>query len=147
LSADPNSQNAQRIDRWLWFARFLKTRSLATKFVEQGKTRLTSPNATEAIRITKASYLVRVGDVLTFPIGRRVRVIKVLGIAARRGPAPEAQQLYEDLAPPASNQSTPTRGNANKNADREENARRPNKRERRALLDLKNSPPTYSGNK
>lgn len=143
MSAEPDSQNTQRIDRWLWFARFLKTRSLATKFVEQGKTRLTSPTASEPVRVTKASYLVRVGDVLTFPIGRRVRVIKVLGIAARRGPAPEAQQLYEDLAPPAATETSHTKDPTTK----PENARRPNKRERRALLDLKNSPPTYSGNK
>lgn len=93
--------------------------------------------------MTKASHIVRVGDILTFPIGRRVRVVKVLKIALRRGPAPEAQQLYEDLAPMPKNTGA---NHPHPSENSELKARRPNKRERRALLDLKNSPPTYRGN-
>lgn len=111
--------------------------------MERGKTRITSPTTSEAVRVTKASHLVRVGDVLTFPIGRRIRVVKVLGIAARRGPAPEAQQLYEDLAPAPHAAQTSSTQDARVT---EANGRRPNKRERRALLDLKNGPPTYNDN-
>lgn len=83
----------QRIDRWLWHARFLKSRALATEFAQSGKLRINKE------RIKKASRQLRIGDVLTFPQGTRIRVIKVLGFAERRGPAPEAQNLYEDLDP------------------------------------------------
>jgi ribosome-associated heat shock protein Hsp15 len=83
-----------RLDKWLWFARFFKTRSLATKFCVSGRLRV---NGTI---VPKAHALVRVGDVLTFPLGPHVRVIKVARLGERRGPAPEAQTLYDDLAPP-----------------------------------------------
>lgn len=85
---------SQRIDRWLWYARLLKSRTLAATLVTSGKLRVNSE------RIAKASRLVRPGDVLTFPLGDHVRVIKVLAPGTRRGPAPEARLLYEDMAPP-----------------------------------------------
>jgi len=90
LSAETEPEQ-QRVDRWLWHARFLKNRSLATAFAQSGKLRINSE------RIHKAGRQVRLGDVLTFPQGARIRVIKVLGFAARRGSASEAQILYEDL--------------------------------------------------
>ncbi len=83
-----------RVDKWLWHARFFKTRSLATKQVTGGHVRL---NGT---RISKASVTVTVGDTLTFPQARRIRVIRIAAIGTRRGPAPEAQALYLDLTPP-----------------------------------------------
>lgn len=82
-----------RVDKWLWQARFFKTRTLAATVVAAGKLRL---NGTA---ITKPARMVGQGDVLTFAQGEDVRVIKVIANGDRRGPAPEAQTLYEDLAP------------------------------------------------
>ncbi|KUF12217.1 RNA-binding S4 domain-containing protein [Pseudoponticoccus marisrubri] len=83
-----------RIDKWLWHARFFKTRSLAAKVAAGGHARV------NARPISKASVAVGPGDVLTFAQGRDVRVIRIKAIGTRRGPAPEAQALYEDLDPP-----------------------------------------------
>ena len=83
-----------RVDKWLWHARFFKTRSLATKLVAGGHLRINSR------RVSKPAQMVVPGDVLTFSQARAVRVIKVLAISERRGPASEAQTLYEDLSPP-----------------------------------------------
>ncbi len=88
------SDERQRIDKWLWHARFFKTRSLATRLCGAGRLRL---NRTP---ISKAHALVRPGDVLTFPQGNLIRVVKVVALGDRRGPASGARALYEDLAPP-----------------------------------------------
>ena len=82
-----------RIDKWLWQARFFKTRALAAKLVEGGHVRVNSA------RIGKSSVTVTSGDVLTFAQAGRIRVIRVLGVGLRRGPASEAQTLYLDLEP------------------------------------------------
>ena len=82
---------SQRLDRWLWCARFFKSRSRAARFCSSGRLRVnTTPTA-------KAHYSVRIGDVLTFPLGQRVYVIRVGAMARRRGPASEARSLYESL--------------------------------------------------
>ncbi len=78
-----------RIDKWLWHARFCKTRAIAQDKATQGHIRLNGH------RVEKASAAVRVGDVLTLPAGNRVIALRVLGLGERRGPAPEAQTLYE----------------------------------------------------
>ncbi|MEM7721313.1 MAG: RNA-binding S4 domain-containing protein [Pseudomonadota bacterium] len=83
-----------RADKWLWQARFFKTRSLAAKVVASGHVRINSTP------VSKPASPVGPGDVLTFPQGRIIRVIKVVALATRRGPAPEAQELYEDMSPP-----------------------------------------------
>ena len=83
-----------RIDKWLWQARFFTTRSLAAKLVPSGKLRLNGD------LISKPSRVVSEGDVLTFPKALDTRVIEVRALGTRRGPAPEAQGLYRDLAPP-----------------------------------------------
>jgi len=111
----------QRVDRWLWFARMLKSRTLAAALVEAGKVRVNST------RIDKPSRHVKVGDVLTFPLGNQVRVLKVLDTGTRRGPAPEAQALYEDLAPVAAKPSP----DVLPDAEREAGSGRPTKKERR----------------
>jgi ribosome-associated heat shock protein Hsp15 len=80
-----------RLDRWLWFARFFKTRGLATKVVSGGHVRV------NASKVSKPSHAVGVGDTLTFPQGNRVRVVRLLATGDRRGPASEAQTLYEDI--------------------------------------------------
>jgi ribosome-associated heat shock protein Hsp15 len=85
----------QRIDKWLWFARLLKTRTLAAEFVVAGKVRLNKA------KVEKASHVVRVGDVLTVTLNRRVRLFKVTGLGERRGPSAAARSLYEELTAPA----------------------------------------------
>lgn len=93
-----NTENARaekgRVDKWLWHARFFKTRGVAAKVVTGGHLRLNGN------RIAKGSVLVGVGDTLTFPQAERIKVIRINAIGLRRGPAPEAQTLYEDLTPP-----------------------------------------------
>ena len=92
--SDATAGSLQRIDRWLWFARIAKSRTLAQALIERGKVRM------NRVKIDKTSTTVRLGDVLTLSLGPRVLSIEVLGIGSRRGPAAEAQALYRDLAPP-----------------------------------------------
>ena len=83
-----------RLDKWLWHARFFKTRSLAAGKVAEGAIRV------NAERVEKRSTTIGPGDMLTFAQGRAVRVIEVIAIGTRRGPAAEAQTLYADHSPP-----------------------------------------------
>ncbi len=85
-----------RLDRWLWQARHFKTRTRAAKAVEDGYVKVNS------IRVVKPSHQVGTGDVLTFRQGRDVRVVRIVELAGRRGPAAEALTLYDDLAPRSS---------------------------------------------
>jgi ribosome-associated heat shock protein Hsp15 len=87
------SDATQRLDQWLWHARFFKTRNLATKLVSGGHVRV------DGTRVSKPAHALRVGVTLTFPQARRIRVIQVDALALRRGPAPEAQTLYTDRTP------------------------------------------------
>ncbi|WP_294608066.1 RNA-binding S4 domain-containing protein [uncultured Roseovarius sp.] len=109
-----------RLDKWLWHARFFKTRTLAAKEVSAGHVRV---NGT---RVAKPAHSVAPEDVLTFPQARAVRVVRVLAIGTRRGPAPEAQALYDDLSPPVSEETVPA-------APKYEGKGRPTKRDRRKL--------------
>lgn len=84
---------AVRIDKWLWRARFFKTRTLAAKAVAEGL-------RVNSRRISKPSMDVRPGDILTFRQAKSVRVIRIEALGERRGPAPEAAALYVDLDPP-----------------------------------------------
>ena len=111
-----------RIDKWLWQARFFKTRSLAAKLVQSGKLRLNGD------LISKPSRMVSEGDVLTFPKALDTRVIEVRALGTRRGPAPEAQGLYRDLAPPEPKPAFTASPKA---------AHRPTARERRAIQKFK----------
>jgi len=88
-----------RLDKWLWHARFFKTRSLSAKQITGGHVRL------NAVKATKTSALVGPGDTLTFAQGREIKVIRILAIGVRRGPATEAQALYQDLSPPVETDS------------------------------------------
>lgn len=83
-----------RLDKWLWHARFFKTRTLAAKIISGGHIRV---NAT---KVSKPATTVTAGDVLTFPQGDQIRVVEVVLLGERRGPAPEAQTLYLDRTPP-----------------------------------------------
>ena len=117
-----------RLDKWLWYARFFKTRSIASGVCNAGQLRVGGGI------VSKAHQKVRVGDVLTFPQGRHIRVIKVLALATRRGPAAEAQTLYEDLNPPSPESRLPR--DAARSAQRAPGAGRPTKRDRRLLEKL-----------
>jgi ribosome-associated heat shock protein Hsp15 len=86
-----------RIDKWLWHARVFKTRTQATMFIGRGKVRVNRQ------KVTKPGRMIKVNDVLTFVLGDDVRVYKILGLGERRGPATEAQQLYENLVTPDTN--------------------------------------------
>lgn len=82
-----------RLDAWLWHARVAKTKGLCARLVEAGGFRLNRQP------VTKAHARVRVGDVLTFPVGEEVRVWRVLDLGTRRGPPAEARMLYEEVPP------------------------------------------------
>ncbi len=127
--AEPDAR-AQRLDKWLWHARFFKTRTLAAKLCNAGHVR-SGGNA-----ITKAHHQVRVGDILTFAQGRYIRVVKILALAERRGPAPEARSLYEDLKPPEASQAMP----ASAAGRRPAGSGRPTKKERRRIDRLRGEP-------
>lgn len=81
-----------RIDKWLWHARFYKTRALAAEAAQSGRIRRND------LRVEKAGQEVKIGDVLTLGRGREVVVVRVLACGIRRGPAPEARLLYEAVA-------------------------------------------------
>jgi len=82
-----------RLDKWLWQARFFKSRSLAAGVVSAGKVRVNS------VAASKPSRAVGPEDVLTFPKEDDVKVVKIIACGTRRGPAPEAQALYDDMSP------------------------------------------------
>jgi ribosome-associated heat shock protein Hsp15 len=98
------NRTARRVDQWLWFARFFKSRTGAAKFCLAGRLRV------NAAPVAKASHAVKAGDVLTFFVGGRVRVVRVVALGSRRGPPEEARALYQDLDPPP-------RGLAGRNRD------------------------------
>jgi ribosome-associated heat shock protein Hsp15 len=86
-----SSVQRQRIDRWLWHARLVRTRSAAAALADGGLVRV------NGARIDAAGRTVRTGDVITVALDRGVRVVKVLGFVERRGPAERAAALYQDL--------------------------------------------------
>jgi ribosome-associated heat shock protein Hsp15 len=89
MSGTGGNDGALRLDKWLWMARFCKTRALAQGFAEKGRIRLNGRV------VEKPHALVRPGDVLTLPFPGGVRVVRILTLPERRGPAPEAQAGYE----------------------------------------------------
>ena len=89
------SEEAVRADLWLWRARFFKTRSLAAKFVDEGRVRLTRSG--QESRLDKCARPVKVGDGLVFALGGRLVAVKVEGLGERRGPPAEARTLYSAL--------------------------------------------------
>ena len=81
-----------RLDTWLWYARFYKSRSLSSKAILSGKLRLNSN------KIIKPASKVKINDVLTINHINMVRIVQVQSLGSRRGPASEAQKLYNDLS-------------------------------------------------
>jgi ribosome-associated heat shock protein Hsp15 len=84
----------QRLDKWLWFARIVKSRTLAAQLVQDGKVRI------NRAKVAKPAQTVRPDDVLTISIRGGVQVLRVIAPGARRGPPAEARLLYELLSPP-----------------------------------------------
>ena len=115
-----------RIDKWLWAARFFKTRSLAAQAVEGGKVKLNQ------LRIKPAKE-VRMGDVLSVQVGYYEWEISVLGVSAHRGPAPEAQALYQELPESQARRLAQMAQRSLHNEPAAEIHGRPTKRDRRRL--------------
>lgn len=116
-------ESGQRIDKWLWFARFRKTRGLAQDLCTGGHVKL------NGVTVAKPSTTVRPGDALELILGPYRRRLRVVALGERRGPAPEAQALYEETDPPERLRDpvmapTPVR---------EAGSGRPTKRDRRAM--------------
>jgi ribosome-associated heat shock protein Hsp15 len=112
----------QRIDKWLWHARVVRTRSAAAALVDSGLVRVNNE------RVTQTSHPVRPNDVITVALDRSVRILKVTGYAERRGSATDARGLFEDLTPlPTPQAKDPPSG------ARDDGAGRPTKRERREI--------------
>ena len=107
-----------RLDKWLWHARFFKSRSLAAGVVSAGKVRV------DGTPVSKPARTVAPGQVLTFPKERDIKVVRIAACGTRRGPAPEAQALYEDLSP------EPVRAPSNPRFD---GKGRPSKKQRRDI--------------
>lgn len=86
--------NDQRLDKWLWFARVTKSRTLAATLVVEGKIRVNGE------RVAKPAHTLKVGDAVTITMRQRVRLLRVVGFGLRRGSASVAAELFEDLSPP-----------------------------------------------
>ncbi|GGE51895.1 RNA-binding protein S4 [Agaricicola taiwanensis] len=123
-SAEAEGAGRQRIDKWLWHARVVKTRTLAQNLVRSGHVRLNTE------RILDAAHWVRAGDVLTIALSERLLVYVVRQFAQRRGGASEARVLYEDQSPPPAPRTPPP-------APRDPGSGRPTKKERRETDGLK----------
>jgi ribosome-associated heat shock protein Hsp15 len=122
--AEPAAPAArQRLDKWLFFSRAVKSRTLAQKLIETGAVRINSE------RTVASDARVGAGDVLTMTINRRLLVWRILDAGSRRGPATEAATLYEDLSPPP----LPREPTATPLAARDPGAGRPTKKERRDI--------------
>ncbi len=119
-----------RLDQWLWYARFFKSRTIAGSKCKSRKIRI------DGVIQSKASAMVSVGQTLTFPQGNDIRIVKIIALGTRRGPAPEAQALYEDHSPPPTKSRVDIHGRG-KPAQREPGSGRPTKRERRETDQLK----------
>ena len=119
------STDRQRIDKWLFFARVTKSRSLAGKLVQSGRVRLNGE------KTDQSSQIVKPGDTLTITLDRQIRVLRIVAPGTRRGPYEEAKTLFEDLTP--EQPSTRERGLTGLPPLREPGAGRPTKRDRRQL--------------
>jgi ribosome-associated heat shock protein Hsp15 len=131
-----SERGGRRLDKWLWFARVTKSRTLAASAVSEGKIKV------NRIRAEKPSQLVKVGDVITSRVHRNIRVLRVVALGERRGPASEAAKLYEDLTPPpaAMPGADQSRGGAAPDhawGGRAPGSGRPTKKERRQIDLLK----------
>jgi ribosome-associated heat shock protein Hsp15 len=121
----------QRIDKWLWHARVVRTRAAAAALAVSGHVRVNGQ------RIDLASRAVRLGDVVTVGLDKTVRVLKVAAFAERRGSADSARVLAEDLTPAAPAPDPSARPATAPDGLRQPGAGRPTKHERRAIAHLR----------
>ncbi|MGD9783517.1 MAG: RNA-binding S4 domain-containing protein [Hyphomicrobiaceae bacterium] len=128
---DGGASAGQRLDKWLWFARLVKSRTSAAALVTSGKVRVNRD------RIDKPSHWLKPGDVVTVTVSRRVRVLKVLLPGTRRGPAPEARLLFEDLSPQVAASPQADASPVVTSAQRSLGTGRPTKKERRKIDQLR----------
>jgi ribosome-associated heat shock protein Hsp15 len=101
LAASDEASGRQRLDKWLWFARVVKTREAAAALVESGHVRLNSQ------KTLKPGHGVKPGDVLTIVLNSRVRVLHVEALAERRGPAAAASLIYREAGMSSAKDETP----------------------------------------
>lgn len=131
---DPRT-SGQRLDKWLWYARVAKSRTLAAGLVTGGKVRI---NRT---KVDKPSHTIKPGDVVTVSVGPKVRVLKVVAPGVRRGPATEARGLFDELTlrpeRPLVEGGAPGNAAGAASAHREPGSGRPTKRDRRQILNFK----------
>jgi ribosome-associated heat shock protein Hsp15 len=125
LCADRPGAGKLRVDKWLWHARFFKSRTIASALCASGRLRVNGQV------VSKAHQTVGPGDVLTFPQGALIRVVRIKALSGRRGPPGEARGLYEDLSPPQGRESRMS------DAHRPRGSGRPTKADRRAIARLK----------
>lgn len=88
-------EDRQRLDKWLWFARFARSRSLACRHVEEGRVRL------NGARVADHAQAIKLGDVLTLALPHATSVVRVMDLGTRRGDMAEAARLFEDLTLPS----------------------------------------------
>lgn len=91
---DASSAGRLRLDRWLFFSRLVKSRTLAAKMIETGHVRVNGD------KIRQPRHAITPGDVLTLALPPGIRIVRLLACGTRRGPASEAQTLYSDMTPP-----------------------------------------------
>lgn len=129
MGVSANSSGSIRLDKWLWFARVVKTRTLAQKLVRGHKIRVNK------VKTSNPAKPVGVGDTLTITLERQIKVLEIVMCGIRRGPFNEAAKLYLDLSP---RQLETGPGVSHKPNQMQEKVPRPGKLERRKLLELKN---------
>ena len=130
MSGEGGSEKALRLDKWLWYARFFKTRANASKAISGGRFRL------DGEVMSKPHRAAQPGQVLTFMQGERVRVIRIVALGTRRGPTTEAAELYEDMSPEMPSRRKDVEAEPQFEL-REKGAGRPTKRARRETSRLK----------
>ena len=134
----PGGPVTQRLDKWLWYARVAKSRTLAATLVTGGKIRVNRSKA------SKPSQPVKTGDVITSAAQARIRILRVKATGARRGPAEEARALYDELTPPGGKSKSGVDAllaGAHIQGERSHGAGRPTKRDRRQIDRLKSRLP------
>ncbi len=130
VSEQQSPSETQRLDKWLWYARVTKTRTLATTLVQSGKVRVNRQ------KTDKPGFTVKVDDVVTVAVHGRVRVLKVRAAGIRRGPAREAAGLFEEIDALGGRSD---RDGSDRGADpaRAAGGARPTKKERREIVRIK----------
>lgn len=124
------AEGRQRIDKWLFFSRAVKSRSLGAKLAQAGRVRINGE------KTSQAADSVKPGDVLTITLERRILVYRIVSTGARRGPGEEARLLYEDISPQPSPKEAGEQ--ASPGPHRDPGSGRPTKRERRETDRLRN---------